>query len=194
MDYEHAIHFRNRRAWRRWLEKNHDKKSGVWLLHYKKHSGKTGVRHEEAVEEAICFGWIDSKLRSVNEEKYALKYSPRRKGSVWSEINKKIAVRMIDEGKMKRGGLEKIEEAKRNGKWASAYSSKKHPSIPRDLEQALARNKTAWQNFRGLSNSHQTQYVFWIESAKKKETRRERINAVVHRSSLSTVKPRSHTK
>jgi len=194
MDYEHAIHFRNRRAWRRWLEKNHHKETEAWLLHYKKQSWKTGIQHEEAVEEAICHGWIDSKLRSVDEEKYALKYSPRRKGSVWSEINKKIAMRMIDEGKMKRGGLEKIEEAKRNGKWASAYSSKKQPSIPRDLEQALARNKTAWQNFHGLSNSHQTQNVFWIESAKRKETRRERIKAVVHRSSLRTVKPRSHTK
>ena len=170
------------------MERNHDKETEVWLLHYKKHSSKTGIRHDEAVEEAICFGWIDSKLRSVDEEKYALKYSPRRKGSVWSEINKKIAMRMIDAGRMTRGGMEKIEEARRNGKWASAYSSKNRPSIPQDLEEALARNKTAGQNFHGLSNSRQIQYVFWIESAKKKETRNERIKAVVHRSSLSTVK------
>jgi len=188
MDHEHAIHFRDQRAWRRWLEVNHDKKTEVWLLHYKKHSGKTGVRHEEGVEEAICFGWIDGKLRSVDEERFALRYSPRRKGSIWSEINKKIAMRLIDEGRMTRAGNDKIEQAKSNGMWASAYSSKKPPSIPRDLEQAFAENKTAWKRFRGLPNSHQTSYVVWVESSKTEKTRMERIRSVVHEPVLRTAR------
>lgn len=182
MGHENAILFRRPAEWRRWLKENHDKETELWLIHYKKHIGRTGISHEQAVEEALCYGWIDSKLKAVDEYKYALRYSPRRKRSVWSEINKRTALRMIDKGRMTRFGLDKIKEAKRNGRWASAYSSKESPSIPQDLEQALARNKTAWESFHALSNSHQTQYVFWIESAKKKETRTERVKVVVQKS------------
>jgi len=190
MDHKHAIHFRDRKTWQRWLERNHDKETEVWLLHYKKHSGRTGVRHEEAVEEAICYGWIDSKLRSVDEEKYALKYSPRRKGSVWSEINKRTALAMIDKGKMTKAGMARIQEAKSNGKWASAYSSKARPPIPKDLAKALAGNRLARENFHRLPNSHKTQYVFWIQSAKREDTRKKRIETAIQRSSVKNASGR----
>jgi len=194
MEHSDAILFADQRAWRRWLQKNHRKETEVWLFHYKKGSGKTGVQHEEAVEEALCFGWIDGKLRSVDGEKYALRYTPRRKGSVWSKINKDIAMRMMKEGRMTRFGMEKIAEAKKNGMWDSAYSSRNAPSIPGDLERALAKNDKALRIFQALPNSHQTSYVHWVESSKKDGTRGERIKSVVRRMTQDDERPESSTK
>jgi len=161
------------------LMKNHHRKDGVWLFHYKKRASTTGLRHEEAVEEALRYGWIDSKLRSFDQDRYVLKYTPRRKGSVWSEVNKKVALRMIRQGKMTRAGLEKIREARMNGMWDSAYSSRSSPAVPDDLRKALKRDGKAMANFEKLSNSHRTQYIFWVEGAKKGSTRKKRIDTVV---------------
>jgi uncharacterized protein YdeI (YjbR/CyaY-like superfamily) len=188
-DHNKALHFRNREAWRKWLERNHDRKTEVWLLHYKKHSKRIGVRQREAVEVAICYGWIDGKLRSIDEERFALRYSPRRKGSVWSLINKMAALRMIDEGRMTEAGMRKIDEAKKNGMWASAYSSRQPPSMPKYLELAFAKNSAGWRRFRELPNSSQTSYIFWIESAKTAKTRAARVKAVVDGSILPHTGP-----
>ena len=111
MELNNALCFRNRDEWRKWLEKNHEKEKEVWLVHYKKHSGKMGIQLEEAVEEALCFGWIDSKLKKVDEEKFTLKYSPRKANSVWSKLNREKAEIMIKAGKMTPAGLAVIEEA-----------------------------------------------------------------------------------
>src|SRR5512136_2154303 len=127
MDIEDATCFKSRSEWRKWLMKNHSRKDEVWLIHHKKGSGGIGVRHEEAVEEAICFGWIDGKLRSLDRERFVLRYTPRRRGSIWSGKNKAAAMKLIDQGRMSHAGLAKIEEAKRNGRWASAYSSRTRP-------------------------------------------------------------------
>src|SRR4030042_6669816 len=115
MELSKALYFKNRHEWRAWLERNHDKEKEVWLIHYKKDSGKAGVSYIDAVEEAICFGWIDSKMKSIDREKFALKYSPRRAKSVWSQNNKEKAEKLIASGRMTDGGLVKIEEAKRSG-------------------------------------------------------------------------------
>ncbi len=182
MNSNNSLYFKSRVGWRHWLEKNHDKEKEVWLTYYKKHTKKPTVAHEEAVEEALCFGWIDSKVKSIDDEKFMQKYTPRRPNSVWSEINKNSALKMIKEKKMTKHGLVKIEEAKRNGKWSEAYTSKRKLSIHKDLKDALVRSKKAWKNFNNFANTYQNMYIGWVTSAKRKETRKGRIIEVVKRS------------
>jgi uncharacterized protein YdeI (YjbR/CyaY-like superfamily) len=181
LDKIDTLDFKDRKDWREWLEDNNLKEREVWLVHYKKHTGKPGITLEEAVEEAICFGWIDSKMRSVDDEKYILRYSPRKKNSPWSEINKKRATKLIKQGKMTEEGLNKIKEAKKNGKWSAAYTSKKKPTMPADLKAELQKDKTAWENFNNFANSYQTNYIYWVDRAKRDETRKRRIKEVVER-------------
>jgi len=119
--------FKNRKEWREWLEKNHAIIEGLWLIHYKVKSKKVSVSHKDAVEEALCFGWIDSKLKSVDEDRYILRYSSRKGKSVWSKINKDAAEKMISEGKMTKAGIEKINNAKKHGLW-KVKTSHPHPS------------------------------------------------------------------
>jgi uncharacterized protein YdeI (YjbR/CyaY-like superfamily) len=103
--------------WRSWLQANHAVQNEVWLIFYKKHTGISGVTFEEATEEALCFGWVDSIMKRIDDEKYALRYTPRRKGSVWSEGNKKRVAKLIEQGRMTEAGLAKIDEAKQGGEW-----------------------------------------------------------------------------
>src|SRR5512137_1551977 len=107
--------FKNRDAWRVWLEKNHTREKELWLVLYKKNSGKPTVSYDEAVEEALCFGWIDGVIQGIDEEKYATRFSPRRPKSIWSEANKKRVAKMIEQGRITDTGLAKIEEGKRSG-------------------------------------------------------------------------------
>jgi len=141
MELNDALCLRDRNEWRKWLERNHKKKKEVWLVHYKKHSGKVGVQHSEAVEEALCFGWIDSKLKKVDEEKFVLRYSIRKANSVWSRVNREKAEKMIKAGKMTSAGLAIIEEAKKRGSWNDAYTSLERERIPADLKRALIKTK-----------------------------------------------------
>jgi len=141
------------------------------------------VTHKEAVAEALCFGWIDSKVRSIDHEKFMQKYTPRKQNSVWSLINKKVAEQMIREGKMTADGLATIEEAKRSGRWSSAYTSTKRMAIPPDLRAALTKDERAWRNFRGFANTYLNMYVGWVSEAKTGETRKRRIREVVKRAS-----------
>src|SRR5512136_2082325 len=112
--------FISRDEWRAWLEENHATATEAWLVHNKKHTGKPGLALEEAVEEALCFGWIDGVLKPIDEEKYALRYSPRKKGSLWSETNKRRVRKLIKQGRMTEAGLAKVQEAKANGEWRAA--------------------------------------------------------------------------
>ena len=130
VELENARLFKNKDAWRNWLEKNHDSKSEIWLIHYKKKSKKKSVSQFEAVEEALCFGWIDSKLKRVDDERYILRYSPRKPKSVWSKINKDRAEELISSGMMTSAGLEKINFAKKYGFWDSAYTNKVKEKLP----------------------------------------------------------------
>ena len=114
------MHFASRDDWRAWLEENHATALEIWLVHYKKHTGKPGLTLEEAVEEALCFGWIDGVLKLIDDEKYALRFSPRKKGSVWSETNKRRVAKLIRQGHMTEAGLAKVREAKANGQWQAA--------------------------------------------------------------------------
>lgn len=179
---DEALYFENREQWRAWLEKNHDKKTEVWLRHYKKGSRQKGIALAESVEEALCFGWIDGKLKKMDEESYILRLCPRKPGSVWSKINKERAERMMDSGKMTSRGLAAVEEAKKSGLWDSAYTNKVRDRIPSDLKKALMNDANAWDNFRGFANSYRNMYIGWVKTAKTKETRAKRISKVVGQS------------
>ena len=175
--------FKNRDEWRKWLEKSHITEKGIWLIHYKKGSNKKSVSHIEAVEEALCFGWIDSKLKSIDEERFILRYTPRKGKSVWSKINKDAAKKMILLGKMTYEGLEKINIAKKQGLWDSAYTNLKKERLPTDLKKALLSNNEAWNNFKNFANSYRNMYIGWVNNAKTDLTRKNRIDEVVKRSS-----------
>jgi uncharacterized protein YdeI (YjbR/CyaY-like superfamily) len=183
MKTETAAYFKDRKEWRRWLKRHHGKKTEIWLIHYRKNSGKLGVRHEEAVEEALCFGWIDGQLRKVDEEKFKLRYSPRRPKSIWSRINREKAETMIRSGQMTEVGLARIEEAKKTGLWQRAYTNKARERMPSDLKAALLKDKEAWANFSKFANTYRNMYVGWVVGAKTKETRKKRIDRVVEQAS-----------
>jgi uncharacterized protein YdeI (YjbR/CyaY-like superfamily) len=175
---EKAQYFKDQKEWRAWLTKNHDKEKEVWLLYYKKHTDKPTLTHMQGVEEALCFGWIDSVARSINNECYMQRYSPRRDNSVWSKINKDLALKLIKEKKVKKSGMQKIEIAKIIGTWQTAYTSLKGLSIPPDLENALNKEQVAIKNFNNFANSYRNIFIGWVESAKTKETRTKRLEMV----------------
>jgi len=169
---------KNRKAWRDWLEKNHSKSLGIWLVYYKKSAGKTRLDYVEAVEEALCFGWIDSTLRPIDEEKYMQRFTPRKPKSGWSGLNKRRIEKMIAEGLMTKAGLEKIEIAKKDGSWQS-LDHIDAIQIPEDFEKALSKNKKAKTYFENFPPFTRKQFLYHINSAKRPETRKERIKLCV---------------
>lgn len=169
------LYVTNRHDWREWLRKNHDTKREVWLIYYKKHTGRLSIPYDDAVEEALCFGWIDSIIKKINNEKFARKFTPRKSKSKWSEANKRRATKMIKEGKITEAGLAKIMEAKKSGEWFKTVPARKELVIPSYMKEALAKNKKALTNFNNLAKSYKKQYVRWITSAKSEETRRRHL-------------------
>jgi uncharacterized protein YdeI (YjbR/CyaY-like superfamily) len=170
----------DREAWANWLKSHHTGARGVWLIIRKKRSMHPGVFLDEAVEEAIVHGWIDSQMKPLDADEYLLRFTPRRDESPWSLRNREIAERLVAEGQMKEAGLARVEEAKRNGRWGTAYSSKEPPKIPADFEDAL-KKRGALEHFRATSNSNQLQYIFWVDEAKRQETRARRIKVTIDR-------------
>jgi uncharacterized protein YdeI (YjbR/CyaY-like superfamily) len=171
-----SFYFKDRQAWRAWLEKNHSTRKEAWVVFYKKHTGKKGATYLDVLEEALCFGWIDGPLKRIDDEKHAIKFTPRRKRSVWAESNIERAKRMISLGKMTPAGLEAFR----------GHESRAVPKIipmPQDLEKALKKNRKAWDNFQKFAPSHRKHYHWWIISSKRLETRERRIKEVVKRAS-----------
>jgi uncharacterized protein YdeI (YjbR/CyaY-like superfamily) len=169
---------RDRAAWRRWLGTNHVKSSGVLLVLKKKSAAGRGLRYEEAVEEALCFGWIDSKTRSLDEHHVLQLFTPRKPKSAWSKLNKERVNRLSSEGRMAAPGFAAIERAKSNGSW-TALDSVEALEVPDDLAAALVRNKKAARNFEAFSPSAKKGYLSWIQSAKRRETRAKRIRETI---------------
>jgi len=145
----------------------------VWLLIAKKAASR-GLRHEEALREALCWGWIDSQLQPHDAQHYMLRFSPRRPGSIWSAANRTAAQRLIREGRMQQNGLARIREAKASGRWQSAYASSVPARLPVDARRSLEA-AGCLQAFRGLSASRRLQLVHWLTEAKRPETRARRI-------------------
>ena len=173
------LYFTNRRDWRSWLEKNHEIKKEVWLIFYKKHTGKPNITYDEAVEEAICFGWIDAVMKSIDDEKFARKFTRRKPDSNWAESNRKRAQKMITQGKMTKAGLDLINQAKLRGQWNRNSEPKKEFSVPEYIKHAVASNEKALISFNKLAPSYRRQYIGWVDSAKKEETRRKRLAEII---------------
>jgi uncharacterized protein YdeI (YjbR/CyaY-like superfamily) len=167
--------FKGRGEWRAWLEKHHDKEKGIWLLYYKKGSGKTSITYPEALDESLCYGWIDSVVKKVDEEMYMQRYTPRNPRSLWSAANKRHVARLIRAGRMTEHGLAKIEAAKRNGSWTRLDAIDRDREPPLDLVDALDRDPDAGACFEKMSPSSRKLYSFWVDSAKRPETRARRI-------------------
>ncbi len=161
----------NRAAWRSWLSENHGKKKEVWLVYAKKQSGTNSVSYEEAVEEAICFGWIDGQVRTVDAGRYMQRFSPRRPKSRWSETNIARAKKMIAAGLMTASGRGVFEDAMRQDR---TVPSRQSYSIPAELETALASSPVALNNFQNMAPTHRLMYAAWVSSAKRPETRLKR--------------------
>ncbi len=170
---------KNRQQWRKWLEENHKDYVGIWLIYYKVKSGKPSIKYSEAVQEALCFGWIDSKVKSLDSERYMQVFTPRRPKSVWSKLNKQYIQELIKEGLMTEAGLQKIELAKQDGSWTK-LDAIEELIVPTDLQEALAANITAKKYFESLSKSSKKNLLFWIETAKRSDTRLKRIEKTIN--------------
>ena len=177
MDDGNRIYAATREEWRRWLERNHDSSAGVWLIYYKKGSGKASVPYDDAVEEAICFGWIDSTVNRVDDERYMQKFTPRNKNSKWSRLNIQRAERLIVEGKMATAGLLKYNERIEDVEY-DTRNSNDGPDIPADLLKRLGEIPEALEHFNGLSPSYRRMSIGWIDAARREETRQRRIDEV----------------
>lgn len=169
-----SIHPQTRAEWRAWLLQYHTRKQGIWLISYKKATGKPRFDYDEAVEEALCFGWIDSKPNKLDEERSLLWFAPRKPRTGWSKLNKDRVERLTEQGLIMPAGLAKIEAAKQDGSW-NALDAIEALEIPPDLEQALASYEKAQQNFEAFPKSAKRGILEWISAAKKPETRAKRI-------------------
>ena len=170
------LYVTNRDEWRNWLSENHAAKAGIWLIFYKKETSKPTIPYEDAVEEALCFGWIDSIIKKIDAARYARKSTPRSDKSKWSLLNKKRAGKMIKEGRMTEVGLAKIKVAKKTGLWDKDPRPQISLDVPPEFAKALARNKKAKENFDKLAPSYRKHYIGWIAFAKRPETKKRRIN------------------
>jgi uncharacterized protein YdeI (YjbR/CyaY-like superfamily) len=172
--------FANPAEWRAWLEEHHAIETGIWLRISRKGAARQLLGLKEAVEEALCFGWIDGALQPIDRETYALRFTPRKSDSIWSIHNRQRAETLIAEGRMTAAGLEKVLQAKKNGEWEAAIEREDVTSVPDDLVQELE-NNDAWAAFEQWPASLKKQYLYWLESAKRPETRAKRLQEIVEK-------------
>ena len=165
---------RNRTEWRSWLESHHADKSEIWLILLKRHVKEPSVSYPEAVEEALCFGWIDGILKRIDGRQHAVRFSPRRKGSIWSSSNLARVERLIREGRMRPPGLRVYRNRDPVRCLSPGDAPVEDPEIPGYFENALKSDAHVWEEFQALSPSHKKRYLDWIKTAKKDETRRRR--------------------
>lgn len=169
------LYFKTNAEWRAWLKINYNKEKEVWLIYFKKESGEPSMKYEPSVEEALCFGWIDSTIKKLDENRFIRKFTPRKKKSNWSELNKKRAVKLITNKRMTKIGLSKIEIAKKNGEWNKPDRPEITSGIPKKFQLALDKNKKAKNFYNTLSQSYQKKYIGWIVMAKQQKTIDKRI-------------------
>jgi len=171
--------FASKKKWTDWLAKQHDKSPGVWLKIAKRDSGIPSVTYDEAVESALCYGWIDGQKKGFDDKYWLQKFTPRGSKSIWSKINTEKVERLIESGEMRPAGLKSIEAAKNDGRWDAAYASQKNISIPDDFHSALDKNKKAKAFFETLKSAERYSFLFRIQTAKKAETRAKRIQQFI---------------
>ena len=171
--------FASQSAWAVWLEKNHRKSEGLWLRLAKKDSGLRSVTYGEALEIALCYGWIDGHKRGESEEAWLQRFLPRTAKSIWSKINREKVGALIAGGRMKAAGLEAVACAKKDGRWAAAYDSPRGAQVPEDFQAALDGNARAHEFFRGLDGGNRYAVLYRIQTVKKAETRARKIREFV---------------
>ncbi|MFO7549350.1 MAG: YdeI/OmpD-associated family protein [Acidimicrobiia bacterium] len=171
------VAFSDRDGWRAWLSAHHGASSGVWLVYRKKGSGLPSVTYAEAVEEALCFGWIDSRVNSIDERSYKQVFTPRRTGSIWSLPNKQRVERMISEGRMTEAGMAVVRRSQADGSW-SVLDQVDALVLPAELESALDADPDARAGFDRLADSQKKQVIYWLLAAKRPSTRATRVERV----------------
>ena len=174
-----VVSFATRAKWNSWLAKHHLTASGVWLEIAKKDSGLVSVSYAEALETALCYGWIDGQKAAAGEDRWLQRFTPRRARSRWSKINREKAEELIGRGRMKAAGLREVEAAKADGRWEAAYAGQRTMTVPQDLRDALDRNHRAAAFFEKLDRVNRYAVLYRIQDAKKPETRRARIDKFV---------------
>jgi uncharacterized protein YdeI (YjbR/CyaY-like superfamily) len=173
------LFFETSAKWRDWLEQNHTAAKGVWLKFYKKGSGVVSLNYSGALDEALCFGWIDGQSKSIDESSYLQKFTPRRARSIWSKRNIEHIARLIAEGKMKPSGLKEAEAAKTDGRWQKAYDSPANMTLPEDFLSELSKDKIAFAFFKTLNKTNTYAITWRLQTAKKPETREKRMKIIL---------------
>jgi len=168
-----TLEVRDREQWRMWLTKNHASSPGVWLVYYKGHTAVQGISYEHSLREALCFGWIDSLIKRLDDDRYARKFTPRKPESKWSEINRELWAQLKKEGSLRPSGL--AAAPTENG-----YGARPEiPELPEYLAQALRANPKAWIFFQGLAPTYQRPFVVWVHAAKREATREKRLRETI---------------
>jgi uncharacterized protein YdeI (YjbR/CyaY-like superfamily) len=178
MPISKTLHVTSREEWRAWLAKHHASETEVWLIYCKKQSGQPRIPYDHAVEEALCFGWIDSIVKRIDDQKFAQKFTPRRDFTKWSTLNKRRVRKLIGEGRMTEVGLAKFDPSVLNEE-PQAKQSKVDLDIPRFVKQALMASPMAWKHFQNLAPSYRRNYIAWIMNAKQDETRQRRLREAI---------------
>jgi len=171
--------FKSQAQWHAWLEKHHEDPDGLWLHFSKKDSGVVTLSYDEALEVALCFGWIDAQLRTHDDRTFVRKFTPRRARSVWSKINRAKAEKLVEAGRMRPAGLKAIDRAREGGEWDRAYDSARTAAVPPDLQAALGRSAKAAAFFRKLDAANRYAFVWRIQTARNEKIRASRIAGIV---------------
>jgi uncharacterized protein YdeI (YjbR/CyaY-like superfamily) len=171
--------FKSARAFHLWLSRNHEKSPGIWLRFFKKASGVPSVTYREALDEALCHGWIDGQVKKFDERSWLQRFTPRRPRSLWSRRNVANVERLTSEGRMTPAGFRQIEQARADGRWAAAYDSPGDMKIPDDLLQAFAQNPKAHRFFKTLNRTNTYAILWRLQTARKPETRLRRMTAIL---------------
>lgn len=171
--------FSTAKAWENWLAENHDKSEGIWIRFAKKASGIPSVTPVEALDAALCYGWIDGQRNKFDDRYYLNKYTRRSARSLWSKRNCDIALRLIEDKKMQPAGFREIEKAKADGRWEKAYDSPANMKVPEDFLNALKKDKKAYQFFKTLNKTNTYAIAWRLQTAKKPETRQRRMQKLL---------------
>ena len=173
------LEFKDQESWEEWLSKNYDNQTGIWLRFYKKASGVETINYAQALDVALCYGWIDGLVNKYDDKSYLQKFTPRRSKSIWSKINIENVARLEKAGKMKDPGLAEVERAKADGRWQSAYDSPANMKIPEDFLKELSKNKKAERFFQTLNRANLYAIAWRLQTAKKTETREKRMKEIL---------------
>lgn len=175
----YILSFHASKEFEKWLSKNHSVSNGIWLKFLKKYSGEKTITYAEALDCALCYGWIDGQAKKFDDTSWIQKFTPRRKKSIWSKRNTENVARLIKEKRMKQSGLKEIEAAKKDGRWEAAYDSPSNMSVPADFLKELSKNKKAKEFFDALNKSNTYAIAWRLQTAKKPETREKRMKQML---------------